>query len=124
MDYQRVSHWVLNGVYFGYREDDIISFVQRISKGIYAPPNTILSGTGYVSLATSISKQDLIDEINQRRFCSSPFPDCVDPDKAEEEIALLLQSSEDFREVVFTLLKKIGVISNGIEAGNLQPPGS
>lgn len=110
MNHQKISHWVLNGVYFGYREEDIISFVERISKGIYAPPNTILSGTGYVSLATSISKQDLIDEINQRRFCSSPFPDCAAADEMEEDIGALLQSNEDFREKVFTILKKIGVM--------------
>lgn len=115
-----ITHWVMNGVYFGYRPEDIISFVQRTSQGMFAPPNTILSGTGCISLAKGIDKESLIAEINQRRFCPSAFPDCGDADEVEFQIQVLLATDVNYREQVIQLLDKIGVLQYGTNSGNLQ----
>lgn len=119
-----IARWIRNGVYFGYCPEDILSSVERTSKGVFAPPDTILSGSGYISLIKGIDKEVLIGEISKNRFCHLPFPECPSPDETDSITKLLFQTNTDFREQVIKLLKITGALHHETRAGNLQPSDS
>lgn len=109
--HEKTMLWVVMGVYYGYKPYDIIQFYKRTSKGIPAPSDTALSGTGYITVSVCdefcTNKQDVLNYIKNHRYCPRPFPETLRAQDDIDNANILLEMDAEFRVQVYSIIEAL-----------------
>lgn len=108
-----VSKFIVYGVYYGYSEESILAFIDRAeaitadltSKGQI---DERFSGSGYISPICDADRsvEDIIVEINRRRFCKIPFSITGTPFETNKDFLIkeLIEKNENFLNIVIRIV--------------------